>query len=213
MKQNFAQQGIYILHGDADDNVPVEQARTMRKELGEFHPDFAYYEQPGAGHWWGDQCVDWDPMIDFFRRHERPEEKDIKRVEFTTVAPGECHWVRIEQQIKQFEASRVEIGVEPDGKTLKAKTENVSRLGLTLGTFADASPTLNIEIDGQKIENIACRGRLMARCSGSSVAAPPPSGRPSKARAPMAQRARPARGSSSARSRGRWSWSTAPRGR
>ncbi|MEZ6073506.1 MAG: prolyl oligopeptidase family serine peptidase [Pirellulales bacterium] len=29
MSRNYLQQGIYVLHGDADDNVPVEQARTM----------------------------------------------------------------------------------------------------------------------------------------------------------------------------------------
>ncbi len=47
--QNLAGLGVYILHGDADDNVPVEQARRMRHVLGEFHPDFAYYERPARG--------------------------------------------------------------------------------------------------------------------------------------------------------------------
>ena len=47
---NLTKLGVYILHGDADDNVPVTQARTMRAALGAFHPDFAYYERPGAGH-------------------------------------------------------------------------------------------------------------------------------------------------------------------
>jgi len=33
--------GVYILHDEKDDNVPVAQARFMRELLGEFHPDFA----------------------------------------------------------------------------------------------------------------------------------------------------------------------------
>src|SRR5262249_11907913 len=51
--RNITPRGIYVLHGEKDDNVPVDQARTMRKELSAFHSDFAYYERPGAGHWWG----------------------------------------------------------------------------------------------------------------------------------------------------------------
>ena len=57
--------GVYVLHGDADDNVPVSQARQMREVLGTFHPDFSYHEQPGAGHWWGSACVDWPPLFAF----------------------------------------------------------------------------------------------------------------------------------------------------
>ena len=49
LERNLAGLGVYVLHGDADDNVPVAQARTMRGRLGAFHPDFVYYERPGAG--------------------------------------------------------------------------------------------------------------------------------------------------------------------
>ncbi|HMA53788.1 MAG TPA: prolyl oligopeptidase family serine peptidase, partial [Acidobacteriota bacterium] len=62
LARNFLGYGVYVLHGDQDDNVPVEQARHMRELLGAFHPDFAYYERPGAGHWWGNECVDWPPL-------------------------------------------------------------------------------------------------------------------------------------------------------
>ena len=63
LKDNYASQGVYVLHGDADDNVPVTEAREMRAQLAMFHPDFAYHEQPGAGHWWGNECVDWPPLV------------------------------------------------------------------------------------------------------------------------------------------------------
>ena len=29
LQQNYAQEGVYMLHGSADDNVPVTQAREM----------------------------------------------------------------------------------------------------------------------------------------------------------------------------------------
>ncbi len=67
MSRNLAATGVYVLHGDQDNQVGVSQARFMRARLGEFHPDFAYFERRGAGHWWGDACCDWPPMMEFFR--------------------------------------------------------------------------------------------------------------------------------------------------
>src|SRR5262249_47267675 len=80
--KNTSADGVYILHGENDDNVPVGQARTMRKTLGEFHSDFVYYERPGVSHWWGNDCVDWKPMFEFFQRHTIPENKEVKKVDF-----------------------------------------------------------------------------------------------------------------------------------
>lgn len=157
MKQNLAQEGVYILHGDVDDNVPVAQARQMREELGKFHPDFCYHEQPGANHWWGDQCVDWDPMIEFFRRHEMAAEKDVTKVEFTTVNPGvsgRCRWVTIASQIKKFEPSRVEMSVDREKRRFTAKTENVAELTIHLFTALQGSGSFSVEIDGQVLENL-----------------------------------------------------------
>ena len=34
MATNYLEHGIYILHGDADDNVPVREARRMVEALG-----------------------------------------------------------------------------------------------------------------------------------------------------------------------------------
>jgi pimeloyl-ACP methyl ester carboxylesterase len=68
---NLSSLGVYILHGDKDDNVPVEQARIMREALGKFHTDFAYHEEPGAGHWWGNQCMDYLPLMAFLETRLR----------------------------------------------------------------------------------------------------------------------------------------------
>ncbi|MBL9128312.1 MAG: prolyl oligopeptidase family serine peptidase, partial [Verrucomicrobiales bacterium] len=45
MATNYLHHGVYVVHGDADDNVPVREARTMREVLGRFHRDFDAHEQ------------------------------------------------------------------------------------------------------------------------------------------------------------------------
>src|SRR5437762_1917029 len=41
---NVTNNGVYVLHGGADQTVPIAQARFMRTRLAAFHPNFAYLE-------------------------------------------------------------------------------------------------------------------------------------------------------------------------
>ncbi len=72
---NLARRGIYIIHGTADDNVPLSEGRTMRELALAVTEDVQMHEQEGAGHWWnGDQaegadCVDWPPLFEFMQAH------------------------------------------------------------------------------------------------------------------------------------------------
>ena len=116
LSSNYLHQGIYILHGDADDNVPVSEARTMRDHLAKFHRDFTYHEQPGAGHWWGNQCMDWPPIFDLFARHKIPDDESISEINFSTANPGissSSHWVSIEAQQHPLAKSTVVIHYDP----------------------------------------------------------------------------------------------------
>lgn len=158
--RNLTPVGVYVLHGDADDNVPVSQARTMRTELATFHGDFVYREQPGAGHWWGNACVDWPPIFEFFDRHTLPEKAAVRKVEFRTASPrvsSDCHWLRVEAQQKPFLVSRVEIACDPDKRTFRGTTENVARLSLDLAPLAPGKP-FKVELDGQAIDAVAWPG-------------------------------------------------------
>ena len=156
LSRNYLQHGIYILHGDADDNVPVEQARTMRTHLAEYHADFAYYEKPGAGHWWGSPCVDWPPMLDFFRHHARPEPAEVRHVAFVTANPAvsaRCDWVTIAAQVEPMLPSRVDIQLDADARTFTGSTENVRRLALDLMHVPEG--TLAMSLDGTTLTDIA----------------------------------------------------------
>jgi hypothetical protein len=148
---NYARLGVYVLHGDADDNVPVGQARIMREALGRFHPDFAYHEQPGAGHWWGNACVDWPPLFDFLSRRTLPRRDDVRRVDFTTASPGvsaRCDWAGIEQQERPGRFSTVRLRWDPERRLFKGTTENVGLLALNLG-HAKPGSAVRAELDGQ----------------------------------------------------------------
>lgn len=162
LARNYAQEGIYILHGDADDNVPVTQARTMVRELNGFHHDFRIHEQPGAGHWWdasdepGADCVDWAPLFDFFAHHALPEDVNTRQVDFVTVNPGisaRSHWVCIEAQQQALHPSSVSLRYDPGRRRYVGTTENVTVLTLSLGHMQPKEP-FAVNLDGQKLEGI-----------------------------------------------------------
>jgi dienelactone hydrolase len=171
LARNFLHYGIYVLHGDLDDNVPVGEARAMRQLLGTFHADFAYYERPGAGHWWGSECVDWPPLFEFLRQHVKPAAADARRVEFVTANPGassRSRWVEVMAQEHPLAYSRVAIEGDGTGRSYKGTTENVARLAIDIPPAAPApdkgegraasssastpSDKIRIELDGAKIE-------------------------------------------------------------
>jgi len=164
LARNAGHYGVYVLHGEADDNVPVTEARAMRPILGSFHPDFAYYERPGAGHWWGNECVDWPPLFEFLGRHTLPSVADVRKVEFITASPGvsaRSRWATIEAQIREFRFSSVDIACDPGKRRFVGTTDNVARLALDLAPLKPGE-ALGVELDGQKLQKIdwPAQGRL-----------------------------------------------------
>lgn len=162
MATNYLQEGVYIIHGDADDNVPVREARRMREVLGKFHHDLDYHEQPGAGHWWdasdepGADCVDWAPLFDFFAHHVIPSDASLREINFVTVNPAvssRSHWVTILAQEHALEPSVVSIRCDPAKRRLSGVTTNVANICFELPSLLPDSP-FNIELDGQKLENL-----------------------------------------------------------
>jgi dienelactone hydrolase len=163
LASNLAQEGVYILHGDADDNVPVAQARRMSELLRGFHHDFVLFEQPGAGHWWdvsdepGADCVDWAPMFDFFARHVIPWEESLRQVEFATADPGvsaRSHWLGIEAQTHPLHLSSARIRYDPGRRRFVGTTSNVARLSLR-AVQLPAGGSVRIELDGQQLGEVA----------------------------------------------------------
>jgi pimeloyl-ACP methyl ester carboxylesterase len=156
IKENYLQQGVYVLHGGADEEF-VNYSREMFKELAAIsHPDFEYYERPGSPHSWR-TANDWPAKMQFLFRHVLPEPRDITRVRFRAWAPQvSCRnaWVRILQQDKPFELSSVDVSLDAAKRTVTGTTSNVTTLELeppmalpAAGTPAD----ITITLDGQSI--------------------------------------------------------------
>jgi len=130
---NLTNRGVYVLHGDADDNVPVTQARAMRQQLGNFHPDFAYYERKGVGHWWGNECVDWPPLMRFLQDRNKPDPTTVSDLQFRTFHPGissKMDWMEILTQKQWGELSEVKLRRDLIKGSIEGSTTNVERLRL-----------------------------------------------------------------------------------
>jgi len=156
IKENYLQQGVYVLHGGADEEF-VKYSREMFKQLAAIsHPDFQYYERPGSPHWWR-TAHDWPAKLEFLFRHVLPEPRDITRVRFRTWAPQvSCRnaWVRILQQEKPFEISSVDVSLDAAKRTVTGTTSNVTTLELEppMGLPAAGTPAdITIMLDGRSI--------------------------------------------------------------
>jgi pimeloyl-ACP methyl ester carboxylesterase len=151
--QNTQAQGLFVLHGDADESVPVSEARHMKEELTKIgHKDFGYHEVPGAGHWWSNEAVDWPGIFDVVRRRRLDPNPD--RIDFTTPNPAvSAHmaWATVEQQEKPLEPSRIRLSRSPSGVgwTIEGTTTNVAKL--RLAPIAGQS-VLEAQLDGQSLK-------------------------------------------------------------
>lgn len=161
---NLKRRGVYILHGGDDDNVPAAQARTMAEVLEELHHDWIYHEEPGQGHWWGNEyndggsaCVDWPFMFDRFAHHALAPASAVREVEFVTANPGvssQCHWLAIEGQMRHMDLSKAHVESWPGKRLFKGTTENVAILRLDVTGLLAHEP-ITVELDEQTIADIA----------------------------------------------------------
>lgn len=162
-KENYLQTPLYVLHGDADEVVPVQQARTMRAMLEPLHPDMTYYEYPGGTHWYGDESMDWPPLFDFLRKHRlKPiAERDTIALLTANIGVNATNgWLTIGQQQHNGTLSRA--NARRSGTRLVINTSNVRRLALSDEAFRNRK-VRRLEIDGQRLPAGAGRYLLEGR--------------------------------------------------
>ena len=170
---NLLQARIYAIHGDADDNVPVTEARRMRKELAAIrHKGVGWHEEPGAGHWWdndpapGAACVDYPAAFQMIREARIPSGEGAIR--FVTASPAVSatdRWLMIEQQIQPLALSEADLDWQGDSVT--GTTSNVRRLSL------DVPGLKRVVLDGQTLK-VSGRPVRLARAGGAWAVATKP---------------------------------------
>ncbi len=142
---NLRQLPVYVLHGTADRNVPAREALKMMDALTEAGGTFEAHFEGGAGHWWGNRCVDWPPLFDFFAANEIPAAPAA--IDFTTVAPrvdAAHHWVRVEQPRHYGAPVRVRGEWSADERSATLTTENARLLAVDLDLAT-------LTLDGQEL--------------------------------------------------------------
>jgi pimeloyl-ACP methyl ester carboxylesterase len=157
---NLAQRGVYIVHGDADDNVPVSEARDMRKRLTDLGFEPAYEERAGAGHWTGNDAVDWPALFEYLEPRRLPDDQ-VLRVRFATVNPAtsaRLHWIEVQAQHRSLEPTTLDAELDPAARRFKIETANLARMRLDLSLLSSGSAPLayglpfEIAIDGQVLK-------------------------------------------------------------
>ncbi len=150
---NYRPLGVYIFHGDSDRVVSVNYARQMKKVLSDFHPDYSYYEYPGGSHWFGDHSVDWKPIFDYFKWHQRPIDSTVNIIDFKTASPGisaSYYWATIHQQEIPLDYSRIILQRDLMRGSISGSTENTRLLKLKLDDFG-AGKEVRILLDSHTV--------------------------------------------------------------
>src|SRR5690606_6649980 len=140
---NYKPLGIYVLHGDADRTVPVQYARQMREVLGQFHPNFSYYEYPGGSHWYSDESVDWKPLFDYFKWHVRKADTAVHEIDFKTANPcssASSYWAAILQPNAARSFSHLQRSRDMENRSITGQTDNIDMIQLNLRNFSSGQP-------------------------------------------------------------------------
>lgn len=154
---NLKGKGIYILHGDADDNVPVREARRASEELTKLDIAFDYHEEPGVSHWWdkdgpGTACVDWVPMFEMFRTRTLPKPGEQTEWHARTLLPGVAlppgDGVRIDRAEHAGQMATADVKVDRAAGKITITTKNAAAITLGDQVCGDV-PACAFEIDGK----------------------------------------------------------------
>jgi pimeloyl-ACP methyl ester carboxylesterase len=128
---------VYVLHGDIDKSVDVNNSRYAVRMLQRWGYDIRYHEFPGFGH----EGINYiDDLMPWFLSHRRNSTPDRVRVRSAYLRSASAHWLKVTQRRDPYSFIEAEAEVLINN-TVRLSTKNV--LGIEL------SPS-NSLIDYQK---------------------------------------------------------------
>jgi dienelactone hydrolase len=118
---------LFVLHGDKDAAVPVEQSRHGVRLLQRWGYDIRYREIPGRGH---EDIKARDQIADWLLAHRRDEAPREVRLRSYDLAGARAHWVQVtsfDSPLEMIEARAVMVG----DLEIRLDTRNVNSVRLT----------------------------------------------------------------------------------
>ncbi len=177
MKSNYYTKPIFIMHGEVDDNVPVTEARNMRKELAD-HPNLYWHEEKGQSHWYdtdpepGASCEDYGPIFDMFAKARIPSVNEVREIDFKTpnlAVSNKDYWLTILAQEEAGSLSNVKATIYPGLRKFVVTTTNVAAFSLDLSPLY-GSGKVTVEVNGKAVSTKeAANGTLIVDLKGNST--------------------------------------------
>ena len=118
---------LYVLHGDDDQAVPVEQSRHGVRLLQRWGYDVRYREIPGRGH---EDLKARDEIAAWLLQHRRVTAPREVRLRSYDLAGATAHWVRVNTFDNPFEMIEARARIVGD-RTIRLDTRNVGSVTLT----------------------------------------------------------------------------------
>ena len=154
---NLERRGAYILHGDADTNVPLSEGQALYDAITQYTEDVEFHIEPGADHWWdgdaseGQDCVDWPPMYEFFKEREL----DVTELDFEFRTPGQWigafhSYITLQSTVTPFEDGQF-ISEEPEEGVVELSTDNVRAFDVDADALLDRGVT-ELIVDGDSLD-------------------------------------------------------------
>ena len=110
---NLVRIPTFVVHGDADETVPISEAHAMVEALREAGGEPQTYYHEGGGHWWdgdaskGADCLEWNDAFDLFdesRRFTRfatsDSDPDLDWVTVDPAVDARHAWIGVEQVLR-----------------------------------------------------------------------------------------------------------------
>jgi dienelactone hydrolase len=113
---------LFVLHGDADQAVPVDESRHGVRLLQRFGYDIRYREVPGLGH---EDLKSRDEIADWLLQHRRVAAPREVRLRSYDLAGARAHWLRVTAWESPFDMIEARAQLL-DAHTLRLDTRNVA---------------------------------------------------------------------------------------
>lgn len=118
---------VFVIHGDIDKSVNVDNSRYLVKTLQRWGYDIRYHEYPGFGH---EGIEYYDELIPWFLEHTRDANPKKVRVRSADVRSASAHWVKVTERGNPYAFIQAEAEILVNN-TIRLSTENVLGVELT----------------------------------------------------------------------------------